>query len=535
MTAKTTTPGRRSARMLSLLALSTALVAGTATAQEVTVIREIDTPNYDLHKQTSQAAAELIFLMGDTLVYLDYDMQTLHPGLAESWSVSDDGLTYTFKLRDDVTFCSGKKLTAQDAAFSLNRLISPDTKSPVAWRAGSVDSITALDDTTLEYKLKVPFSELLYQLTQSFTSIINEDNVKELGENFGVAGFDGTGPYCWESWTPRDKMVVTRHDAYKWGPSFYENTGPAKIARMTWQVVPEANTRAVALMTGQADLTYYTPYFAISQLRAAPGFRVEKSEIAAWTQYFGFKTDKPAVSDPAMRKAMTLALDTTAMVEDLYFGELIPARTYVHSSAKDFVEGLEGKIPAYNVEEANKILDEAGWVAGSDGIRSKDGVRAAPVLYVFAGSSWAMASEYLQGEMRKIGVDVQIQPYDATVGWAKLATQEFDMYGMGYPYLSAGDALNLNFPSTNIPAPNRMNWKDAETDAWLTAGKVALDDAGRADAYGSALTKVHENYVWLPFYHLPSILSSTEKLKPIKPHTIYGAVLYKGLDVERAD
>jgi len=519
---------------MAALALGTALVAGTAGAQNITLLRELDSPNYDPQRQTAQASAEIVFMLGDTLVSLDPDMKTLHPGLAESWTVSDDGLTYTFKLRDDVSFCSGKKMTAADAAWTFNRLIDPATKSPAAWRAGKVEHIKALDDNTLEWKLKEPYSELLDQLTQSFTVVMNEDNLKQLGENFGIAGFDGTGPFCWGEWTPRDKMVLKRHDAYKWGPAFYENKGPAKIETVTWQIVPEGNTRAVALMTGQADMTYYMPHFAIGQLRAMPGFRVQREDLAAWTQYFGFKIDKPTVSDINVRKAITMALNTAAMNEDIYFGELQPARTYIHPSAKDFVPGLEETIPAYDVEAANKLLDDSGWAKGSDGIREKDGVRLAPVIYLLGGSNWAMASEYLQGELRKIGIDLQIQQFDATVGWSKLATQEFDMYGMGYPYLSAGDALNLNFVSSNMPSPNRVNWNDPETDAWLMEGKHALNDADRAEAYGKALKKVHENFLWLPFYHTPMTIVANERVKPVTAHSIYGAALYKGLDLELA-
>ena len=102
----------------------------------------------------------------------------------------------------------------------------------------------------------------------------------------------------------------------------------------------------------------------------------------------------------------------------------------------------------------------------------------------FAGAFKEVA-EAVQGELRKIGIDLQIQLFDATVAWGKLATQEFDAFGMSFPYVSAGDALNLYFRSANRPTPNRMNWNDKETDELLDKGSQATDVKVRGDAYGA--------------------------------------------------
>jgi len=516
------------------LLLTAALVAGGSAAQaaEITILREVDSNNYDPHKSVARAAAEVLFMMGDTLVSLEPDMQTIAPGVAESWSVSEDGTTYTFNLRQDVQFCDGKPMTAADVAYSINRWVDPDTKSPVAWRAGEVDSVTALDDYTVEYKLTAPFSELLYQLTQSFGTIVDQANVEALGDDFGVAGFNGTGPFCWDSWTPRDQMVITKHEAYTWGAPFHANTGPASMDTITWQVVPEENTRTVGVLTGQTQVTQYIPDIALEQLRAAPTVEVVQSDLAFWTYYMGFKIDKETVSDPAVRRAINLAVDQEAMAEDLFFGAVQPAYSYVSQEALDWNTDVDDLLLKYDPDQANAILDEAGWAMGDDGVRAKDGVRLAPTAYVFAGSTWGKISEAVQAYLREIGVDMQIQAFDGTVAWGKLATQEFDMYGMSFPYVSSGDALNLYFRSQNMPTPNRMNWNDAETDRLLLAGATATNDADRAAAYGEVLQLVHEAAVWLPLYHEPMVIAQSTDLETIVPHNIYGAGLYKGLDLK---
>jgi peptide/nickel transport system substrate-binding protein len=451
--------------------------------------------------------------------------------VAESWEVSEDGRTYTFTLREDVTFCDGKPMTAEDVVYSIERWIDPETNSPVAWRAGEVESVTALDDYTVEYKLTEPFSELLYQLTQSFGTIVDRANVEALGEDFGVAGFNGTGPFCWVEWTPRDKMIVEKHAGYGWGPGFYENDGEARIDRVVWQVVPEENTRTVSVLTGQSEITQYVPYIALDQLSAAPNVEVVTSDLAFWTYFMGFKIDKDTVSDPVVRRAVNLAVDQAAMAEDLFFGRVEPAYSYVSQKALDWNAGLDDRLLKYDPAEANRILDEAGWTMGEDGVRVKDGVRLEPVAYVFAGSTWAKISEAVQAYLREVGVAMDIQAFDATVAWGKLATQEFDMFGMSFPYVSSGDALNLYFRSENMPTPNRMNWNDARTDELLLTGATATDDATRADSYGEVLEIVHDAAVWLPLYHEPMTIAQSTELETVVPHNIYGCGLYKGLDL----
>ncbi|WP_372890364.1 ABC transporter substrate-binding protein [Rhodosalinus sp.] len=511
------------------------LTAGIAQAQEITIVREVDSNNYDPHKTTSRAASEVLFMMGDTLVSLAPDMQTVEPGVAESWEVSEDGTTYTFKLREDVQFCDGKPMTAEDVAYSMNRWVDPETNSPVAWRAGEVESVTAIDDYTVEYKLEAPFSELLYQLTQSFGTIIDSENVEELGEDFGVAGFNGTGPFCWVEWTPRDTMIIERHDAYTWGAPFHENTGPASMERITWQIVPEENTRTVSVLTGQSEVTQYVPDIALEQLRSAPNVEVVASDLAFWTYFMGFKIDKETVSDPAVRRAINLGVNQEAMAEDLFFGAVQPAYSYVSQEALDWNSDVDDMLLKYDPDRANEILDEAGWTREDDGIRSKDGVRLEPTAYVFAGSTWGKISEAVQSYLREIGVNMQVQAFDATVAWGKLATQEFDIFSMSFPYVSSGDALNLYFRSENVPSPNRMNWIDETTDELLLTGATATTDAARADAYGEVLEMVHEAAVWLPLYHEPMVIAYSSGLEPVVPHNIYGAGLYKGLDLKFAD
>ena len=180
------------------------------------------------------------------------------------------------------------------------------------------------------------------------------------------------------------------------------------------------------------------------------------------------------------------------------------------------------------------LLDEAGWTLNSAGKREKDGVVLSPLAITFTGE-WQTTVEAVQADLLKVGIDMQIEPMDATVYWGKSATDDFDMYVMGFPYVSAGDALNLYFRSSNIPTPNRMNYNDPKTDELLLTGSHATSDGDRAAAYGEVLATVHDEAIWLPIYHKPMQIAVSKKMKPFEAHNIYGAGLYKGLQLGFAD
>ena len=137
-------------------------------------------------------------------------------------------------------------------------------------------------------------------------------------------------------------------------------------------------------------------------------------------------------------------------------------------------------MPHFDQAGARRVLDEAGWTMGSDGVRVKDGQRATFLVY---GLQTQAAQQYLQAmqaDLRRVGIEMRIQMWDATVGWGRLATQEFDAFVMSYPYVTATDAMSLYFLSRNRPTPNRMNWNDEATDA----GAARSADRGRPGGAG---------------------------------------------------
>ncbi|OZI37422.1 peptide ABC transporter substrate-binding protein [Bordetella genomosp. 10] len=492
----------------------------------VTILRELESERYDPPRTTARGAAEVLFMAGDTLVGLDYDMKTPVPAVVKSWTVSPDGLTYTFQLRQDVTFCSGKKMTAKDVVATYDHWLDPETKGLEKWRAGPVDSITAPDDYTVVYKLKQPYNELLTQMAHYMHTIINIDQVKALGKDFGVKAFDGTGPYCFVSWTPRDQVVLKRHEGYDWGPAIYKDPRP-KVDRIVWKIVPEESTRLTAVQGGQADLSRYLPQWSIKDLKADKRLSVSKADPFYWTFFLGFKLDKPVLADVNVRRALNLAINRKALTEAITFGEATPATSMLATSTP----AGKNEYFRYDPAEANRLLDAAGWKMSSDGYRYKDGQKLSILHYGIAGY-WKDILEAVQGDMKKVGAELRVQLFDSTAAWGKLATQEFDEFSMSFGYMSTGEALNSYFLSSSIPVPNRMNWRDADTDRWLAEGAASLDPAKADATLSQALTKLSEAAVWIPLYHDSLYLVAGQRLKPVRAHGIFGTGTYKGLDIE---
>ncbi|GBR03658.1 diguanylate cyclase [Gluconacetobacter liquefaciens] len=491
------------------------------------ILRGSDSDNYDPVRSTARASGEVLEMMGDTLTSMDWDLKTVRPGLAQSWDVSPGGLTYVFHLRAGVRFCDGRPMTAEDVAYSLNRLVAPATHSPVAWRAGPVETITASDPLTVRYQLKRPYGELLAQLSLFFTTIVDRHAVETLGRDFGVRGFNGTGPYCWGGWQPRQELVLHRHRGYDWGPPVYHSPVP-QIDTIVWRVIPDDTSRLIALQSDQGDVSQYMPYYAIDGIARTSGLHLAGQPAYRFDYILGFKITKPVVGDPVIRRALQMAVDRKALASAVFFGQADAADDYINPNAPDAVPV---GVAAYDPEGARRLLEAHGWVLGPDGVRVRDGQRASFTLYAFSDPTDTILSEVLQAYFHKVGIEMVVQLWDATIGWSKLGTQEFGAFIMGYPYFSAHEALNLFFSSHNIPTPNRMNWRDPETDRLLADASAAVDPAVRRDALTRLQEKLTQSDLWIPLGREKLWEVSSDRVQGVRAHGLYGIGLYKGLDM----
>lgn len=515
----------------SLLAGTAVLALATAASAQgtVTIGRKSDADRYDPQRSSALAAAEVLYMMGDTLVTLSSDLKTVKPALAESWELSEDGLTYTFHLKEGVTYCDGKPFTAKDVVGSMERWLTPDGPYVSAWKAGSVDSITAPDDLTVVYKLKTPNSGLLFQMAQFNFIIIDPDQAKELGDDFGVTAFNGTGPFCFDSWTPNQSVVLKKHEGYDWGTPGLGNTGPAQVDEVVWKIIPEDATLVASLQAGEIDGTYSLPSWAFAQFEADPSVQLIQPEAAFRTHYVGFKVTRPFMEDIRVREAVSHAIDQGAIADAIFFGTVEPTNSYYAEEALDYDPTTDTSPFVFDPDKTKTLLEEAGFTMGDDGFWQKDGEKLSLTYYGFNTSR--EQAEAIQGDLRKAGIDLNVELYDSTAIWAKLREQTYDLYQMDYPYLNAGDAVNLYFSSASIPSPNRMMWNDPKTDELLAAGNSAVNDAARAEAFMALGKHLHEAILWKPLLLQKPTVAIGPRLEAFQPAGISGAAFGTGLDL----
>ena len=361
-------------------------VSSLAEAQTLRMMKSLDAPHYDGQRTTWSPTSDIVNMIQDTLVALDWDGKTAIPYLAKSWTISPDGKLYTFKLRDDVQLLQRQEVHRRRRGLQLQAAARIRRRSaPLAWRAGNIKELRAPDPYTVEYELTEPFSELLLQLTMFTNAIHNKESVEALGKDYGIKGVDGTGPWCFVSWQPRTEIVLKRHDAYSWGPSMYQNKGPVKFEKLVDQdraggfqprrrhagrpvrrhppvpaaVHPAGASRADAAGAGgQAELPA-----GVLRLQDHPADGVRRARAPGDEHRHQPRRDRQGHHSSATPSRPTPSS--------------IPRRS-------DFAAATKGVVKE-DVELAKKLLDEAGWKVGADGIREKDGVKLAPKVLLHPG------------------------------------------------------------------------------------------------------------------------------------------------------
>ena len=229
------------------------------------------------------------------------------------------------------------------------------------------------------------------------------------------------------------------------------------------------------MMGGQFDVTDQMPLQFMPQVKAAPTLTVQEAQPNFQLMYYGFKTTRPMVSDKRVREAMNIAINRADIVKGIMLGNAEPAYTYIDPKTLDFAGLDQGHHQGRR--RAGEEAARRGRLEGRLRRHPREGRRQAGAARCCSRRSayFPRVSEAIQGYMRKIGVDWKIVGFDSTIAPAKMAKQDYEIWTVAFPYMSAGDLLNFYFDSKNMPAPNRMNWNDPKTDEWLTPGKRLAD------------------------------------------------------------
>src|SRR3954454_9721310 len=241
------------------------------------------------------------------LTAIDQNLNVV-PSLAESWTVSPDGKTYTFKLRSGVKFHDGSPMDANDVVASIHRIQAKDIASPLASRVASVDSATAVDPQSVELKLKEPSAPLLSSLATLAIVPRSVETNKDALQKAPV----GTGPFRLQEWQPNGFILLTRFDGY-W------QKGAPKLAGLKFNIVPESATRQVGLVNGQYALLPNIDAATALQLKGKPNVKLSETLELAYT-LIGMNVSKPPFDNPKVREALNYAINRDEIVAAALFG-----------------------------------------------------------------------------------------------------------------------------------------------------------------------------------------------------------------------
>ncbi|MEU8892715.1 ABC transporter substrate-binding protein [Streptomyces sp. NPDC048442] len=420
----------------------------------------------------------------DGLLAFDGDMK-LRPALAaELPKVSADGLTYTYKLRQGVKFSDGLPFSAKDVVFTYETILDKSTNNAAKTELDAVKSVKAEGDSTVVFTLKYPYAPFA---ERTVLPIAPEHIAGKQDVNNGAFTTRpiGTGPYVLTKWTKGDKLSFKANPDY-WG-------GAPAVKKFTMAIIKDDDVRATRLRSGDLDGAILPPNLA----KAVQAENKKRETYAA--KSFDYRTvtlptHNKVAGDPAVRRALDVAVDRQAMVDKILEGAGKPAYGPVPTDSPWFAKGTER---THDLAGAKKILDDAGWKPGDDGIRVKDGVRAEFPLWYLSGDKLRQdhALAYAS-DAKKAGIDIKTQAGTWEVVEPRMKTDAV-LAGGGSPGDPDFDQYTLLKSSLGGDGFNNMAWYDNKAvDTALEAGRRTNKDAERKAAY----TAVQQELVKNPGY-----------------------------------
>ncbi|MFT4233869.1 MAG: ABC transporter substrate-binding protein [Microbacterium sp.] len=438
----------------------------------------------------------------ETLVYVDSD-GTVYPWLADSWEESDDGLTYTFHIHPGVTFSDGSALTADTVAYNLDVLGLGDADKAIS-RSPMLpleyEKATAVGDLDVEVTLSSPNEGFIASLGFFAAGMLSEATLDlPLEEQSELENVSGTGPFVLESETPGQKITLTRRDDYDWASPAFSHSGPAYLDSIVFVAVEEDASRLGALQSEQVDSIHYVQPTEEEQLKDA-GWNVIYAKYSGTPINLVLRPEAEIVDDVRVRQAIQVGIDRQNLVDTVYNSNWNAAASVVQQASAGWVD-LSDEL-AYDPEQAQALLDEAGWDdVGDDGIRVKDGERLSLTAYTSPNlNTTSQLLELIAQQLAEIGVDLQIRQTDATSYSEVFAATATQLIPTANTFLDA--ATLKQYWGTSAGNQFLLPADSADAEAWdglLTAvAQTAPGSDERADAVQAVQEEAIEQAYTVP-------------------------------------
>ncbi len=483
--------GQKEAASSVSTAASEPAAAVNGSDQELVFVNYRDIRDLNPHLYAGEMYAQSILY--DTLVSITED--GYEGCLAESWTISEDGKIYTFKIRDGVTFSDGTVCDANAILANFNAIIENKDRHTWLEMMNLLVGVSAPDDHTFVIELSEAYYPMLTELgcIRPF-AMISPNCMTNGSTKDGVSGYIGTGPYVLTDFETDQYAVFERNENY-WGEK-------PEIERITVKVIPDNQTRIMALESGEIDLIFGKNMLdadAISQYVDSDKFEVALSNPTS-TRHIVLNTTNEILSDTAVRQALQHATNRTAISEGIFYGLEQPADT-LYAATVPYCD-VELTPYEYSTETASSMLDEAGWIMGSSGIREKGGKKLElDLLYNSDSVTEKTISEYLQSEYLKLGISLNIHGEEEQSYRDNMKAGNFDMVFnicWGMPYDPQSSLAAMRAPVYGDFAAQQGLADKKEIDQAITDILTTTDEEERQELYRFVLTRLHEDAVYIP-------------------------------------
>ena len=495
---------------LSLAVLAAVSAGAPANAEDnpqsggtlTVVLSDYPVEGLNPHHRGAISQTQAVRNVYDALIAIDYD-ESFHPWLAESWTRSDDGLVWTFKLKQGVKFTDGEPFNAQAVKANFDLVIDGKYAPSAAKNSfRSLKETRVVDDHTVEFVLSNPAANFLHTLASLEGSIVSPKSLQNPDVRAGGVGIAGTGPFILTEVVPGQELVFVRNENYNSPPATAHHTGPAFIEKLVIKYVSEPSVRAGLLASGEVQAITDVAPNDIPLFDGVDGYHFEyKGSNTAPTSLY-FNTTSGPTQDVRVRKALQEGADIDGIIKSVLKGQGERAWSILQPQSKFYDAKYEGAYGG-NVELANKLLDEAGWTErDAEGYRTNaSGQRL--TLRLIATNPKAPLDTVLaayQSEVRQnLGAEIDLQYRDeGTVDKVREANA-YEIFPRSIGGTDASTVLDKVYTKDGTVNGPRLD--SPEVTKWLEEGRYALTDEARKAAFDKIAQYVLiDQSITLPLY-----------------------------------
>ena len=438
------------------------------------------------------------------------------PSLAESWDISDDGLEYTFHLRQGVKFHNGNDFTAEDVAYTFHRMLTVEggvntefidqikgADELLAGETDTLEGVEVVDDYTIKVTLKEPFAGFLASISSPGVSIYDSEATEAAGDQFGMdpAMTVGTGPFEFSSWSFNNQLVLTRNEDY-W-------KGASGLPGVVIKIIPDTETQSMMFESGELDILDldYAADSADRFTETYPDQIVQGPRVGI--VYFTMNFSKDPVQDVRVRKVVQMSIDRQAILDALYGG-----RGQVEQGI--FPHGLIGFNPdqeeiKYDPEAAKALLAEAGYADGFDMEIAADSS---------ASDTMTMALEIVSDQLAEVGIRAEIKNYDESTWLETRKSGELGSFMSTWSadYNDPDNFIYTFFGNEEKTRIRSINYPDTEVMERVAKARTIVNEDERLAEYKALEEKIiHEDAAWVPMFSRLHLFAVSKRVQGFTP------------------